>query len=141
MLDKCDGLPGHDVPDHGGRAGQVVVAEVEGAQGGHVGEGGGGDEGQLVGGHVEAGQLRQVEAGQDGERGVGQIQHLHTELQTWTSETLLRIMIYRHNMTSLLNGVSHAYFCQFSLALFIEKKWFSTQIPSCYDYLQRIWFI
>ena len=80
--DKCDGLPGHDVPDHGGRAGQVVVAEVEGAQGGHVGEGGGGDEGQLVGGHVEAGQLRQVEAGQDGERGVGEVQHLHTELQT-----------------------------------------------------------
>ena len=105
------------MPDHGGRAGQVVVAEVEGAQGGHVGEGGGGDEGQLVGGHVEAGQLRQVEAGQDGEGGVGQVQHLHTELQTWTSETLLRIMIYRHNMTSLLNGVSHAYFCQFSLAL------------------------
>ena len=78
----CCGLPGHDVPDHGGRAGQVVVAEVEGAQGGHVGEGGGGDEGQLVGGHVEAGQLRQVEAGQDGERGVGEVQHLHAELQT-----------------------------------------------------------
>ena len=81
-LEKCVVLPGHDVPDHGGRAGQVVVAEVEGAQGGHVGEGGGGDEGQLVGGHVEAGQLRQVEAGQDGERGVGQVQHLHAELQT-----------------------------------------------------------
>ena len=78
----CCGLPGHYVPDHGGRAGQVVVAEVEGAQGGHVGEGGGGDEGQLVGGHVEAGQLRQVEAGQDGERGVGEVQHLHAELQT-----------------------------------------------------------
>ena len=75
-------LPGHDVPDHGGRAGQVVVAEVEGAEGGHIGEGGGGDEGQLVGGHVEAGQLRQVEAGQDGEGGVGQVQHLHAELQT-----------------------------------------------------------
>ena len=80
--EMCCGLPGHDVPDHGGRAGQVVVAEVEGAQGGHVGEGGGGDEGQLVGGHVEAGELRQVEAGQDGERGVGEVQHLHTELQT-----------------------------------------------------------
>ena len=80
-------LPGHDVPDHGGRAGQVVVAEVEGAEGGHIGEGGGGDEGQLVGGHVEAGQLRQVEAGQDGERGVGEVQHLHTELQTWTYVT------------------------------------------------------
>ena len=93
LKEMCCGLPGHDVPDHGGRAGQVVVAEVEGAQGGHVGEGGGGDEGQLVGGHVEAGQLRQVEAGQDGEGGVGEVQHLHTELQTCTSETLLRIMI------------------------------------------------
>ena len=88
VLEGLDGVPGdgelpqpgHDVPDHAGRAGQVVVGEVQGPQGGHVGQGGGRDEGQLVGGHVEADQRGQGEAGQDREGRVGQVQPLQTEL-------------------------------------------------------------
>ena len=32
--------PGHDVPHHAGRVGQVVVGDVQASQGGHIGQGG-----------------------------------------------------------------------------------------------------
>ena len=72
--------PWHDVPDHRGRGGQVVVGQVQAPHRAHVGQGGGRDEGQLVGGHVEADQRGQGEAGQDREGRVGQVQPLQTEL-------------------------------------------------------------
>ena len=50
----------HDVPHHVGRAGQVVVGQVQHPQAGHVGEGGGGDEGEFVGGHVEVDDVGKI---------------------------------------------------------------------------------
>ena len=70
------------MPHHVRGAGQVVVGQVEAAEGGHVGQGGGRDEGELVGGHVEVDNVGQMEAGQDGQGGVGQVQVLQTVLQT-----------------------------------------------------------
>ena len=72
--------PGHNVPHHRGRGGQVVVGQVQAPHRAHVGQGGGRDEGQFVGGHVEADQRGQREAGQDGEGRVGQVQNLQAEL-------------------------------------------------------------
>ena len=40
--------PGHDVPDHVRRGGQVVVGQVQRPQAGHVGQGGRRHKGQLV---------------------------------------------------------------------------------------------
>ena len=55
------------MPDHVGRVGQVVVGQVEGAQGGHVGQGGGRYEGKLVGGHVQMDEAGKMKAREDGQ--------------------------------------------------------------------------
>ena len=78
----------HNVPNHVGRVGQVVVGQVQGAKGGHVGQGRGRDEGQLVGGHVEMDEVGKMKAGEDGQRGVGHIQMFQAVLEPCESSLM-----------------------------------------------------